>query len=565
MNCKIKYINGSIKYTNVCETKYDEYLNLTLSDKLDFSKIEYIDFDTERSMTKVNDNGYFCIIQGTSVADNALCFFSERDEIEYVSKSITMPIVCVKNENTCYIGIVTGMPMNTSQVVTLKDGIYRNYIRFNINGEEPYEDIEMRIYALDGNAGYSEMARTYRNYQISHNGFKAIKDRLTPELDYAAKSLYVRIRQAWKPVPCAILEQTEENEPPVYAACTFKQVAEIMRAYKERGVEKAEFCLVGWNKSGHDGRWPQILPVEESLGGENDLKEMIEYAESIGYIVSCHTNCTDAYSIAENFDINDIARTNKGDSVIGMCSIQEERWGGGRTYNICPQKALKNVRETYGDIRKLGFRGLHYIDVITATPPRNCYHPEHPVNYREGSKLLSDALDYSRKLFGGSGSESAYDYSLAGCDYSLYVSFGRRGNVLTDKFIPLWQLVYNGIVISSPYSETVNAIVSPNPDQLLRTIEYNGRPALYYYSQFVSDGTNWIGDSDFTYEKNNECADAAKKQYDIFAPLAYLQTEFMEHHEEIEPNVFEIKYSDGSIVTVDYNNKTYNLVKGNKK
>ena len=43
--------------------------------------------------------------------------------------------------------------------------------------------------------------------------------------------------------------------------------------------------------------------------------------------------------------------------------------------------------------------------------------------------------------------------------------------------------------------------------------------------------------------------------------MQYLQYEYMEKHEEVEPNVFEVTYSDGSVVTVDYNKKTYRLKK----
>lgn len=41
----------------------------------------------------------------------------------------------------------------------------------------------------------------------------------------------------------------------------------------------------------------------------------------------------------------------------------------------------------------------------------------------------------------------------------------------------------------------------------------------------------------------------------------YLQTEFMESHEEIKPGVYETIYSDGSKIIVDYNNETWKLVK----
>ena len=51
---------------------------------------------------------------------------------------------------------------------------------------------------------------------------------------------------------------------------------------------------------------------------------------------------------------------------------------------------------------------------------------------------------------------------------------------------------------------------------------------------------------------------------DIFEPMAYLQYEFMEKHERVADGVYAITYSDGSVVTVDYNTKTHSLKKGPK-
>lgn len=83
------------------------------------------------------------------------------------------------------------------------------------------------------------------------NGYcRPIKERLNPKLDY----VYIHIRMAWNPAPSPVEKQAEEIEPPIHVAITFKQVVELMDRLKATGVEKAEFCLVGWNKSGHDGR-----------------------------------------------------------------------------------------------------------------------------------------------------------------------------------------------------------------------------------------------------------------------------------------------------------------------
>ena len=49
-------------------------------------------------------------------------------------------------------------------------------------------------------------------------------------------------------------------------------VKEILRRFKAAGIDNAEFCLVGWNKGGHDGAFPDLFPVEKTLGSEDELR-----------------------------------------------------------------------------------------------------------------------------------------------------------------------------------------------------------------------------------------------------------------------------------------------------
>ncbi len=57
---------------------------------------------------------------------------------------------------------------------------------------------------------------------------------------------------------------------------TFDEVGMLLDALKSNGVEKAEICIIGWNQKGHDGRYPQLFPLEESTGGEKALRELIK-------------------------------------------------------------------------------------------------------------------------------------------------------------------------------------------------------------------------------------------------------------------------------------------------
>ena len=76
--------------------------------------------------------------------------------------------------------------------------------------------------------------------------------------------------------------------------------------------------------------------------------------------------------------------------------------------------------------------------------------------------------------------------------------------------------------------------------------------------------TNWMGDIDFVNDTEEHLiygVEKAAKQYADFEDMAYSQYEFMEEHKEIEEGVYAVTYSDGTVVTVDYNKGTYTVKK----
>ncbi|MBO5754468.1 MAG: hypothetical protein J6R89_00265, partial [Clostridia bacterium] len=400
----------------------------------------------------------------------------------------------------------------------------------------------------------------YRGYLLKYGGCKPIVERENDILRYAKESMYVRIRMGWKEVPSPVAEQTPENEPPMHVACDFDRVGELMDAFHARGIDKAEFCLVGWNISGHDGRWPQALPVDERLGGEKKLRELIAHAKELGYHITCHTNSGDAYSIAEGFTEEWMQRGTKGDTI----ATEGWFWAGGRAYQLCPQKALEIAETTLPKVADLGFYGLHYIDVIGLHPLKECYDPRHPLHFQETKDCYHKIASLAKKLFGGFSSEGAREHFCDALDYALYITFHDYQakdslHPFGDERIPLWQIVYHGIVLANPYTATVNAPMKGR-EGVLKLYEYGGRPSLYYYSRFVTEKednmiNDWMGKTDFvmtTDEQLASTADLAAKLYHEYKPMARLQSLFIDKHEKLSDTLCRTTYSDGTTVTVDY-------------
>lgn len=520
---------------------------------VDWTTIRQIDFAPELGCARTGEAGYYVIPHGEGgIGDSFLCRFHTRPDEQLVTDRFVMPVWGCVQEEKSFVAIVSSMTYEYQLVTAVKDGSYSCFARFVLNGEAPYEPITIVYKLLGAQADYNDVALAYRTWREQRGELHLYQTRMQgrPAAQYTADSVYVRIRQGWKPAPPLIREQTPENEPPMYVAATFDDVAALLDEFQRQGVGKAEFCLVGWNKSGHDGRWPQIFPVEEKLGGEEALHRLTAKAKAMGYAMVCHTNSTDAYSIADIWKNTDIITDRTGTLV-----KNDTPWSGGDMYQICPLCGLEQARELLPQVRQMGFSGTHYIDVITTVFPRACHNPQHPVTRRQCAELWKRILRFARQEFGGISSEGVFDFAAPELDYGLYVSFGVKDCAFVDDCVPLWQLCYHGYVLSNPYTKTVN----PTDSDLLKVAEYGGRPTFYYDSKFVTPEpgkeVNWMGEDDFHCHKQEDREASAAyiaRVYRWYERVRYLQMIPMKRHQILPDGRRRVTYENGDEIMVDY-------------
>ncbi len=513
-------------------------------------KEDYKNFDEVRfgSLTATAGDGYFVLPERLS---GILQFFNKDDD-DFLN--VCMP--CMS-----FFGMVSSQKNATVIVEGMR---YESFLEYGKNGNsfkatfllrlkeekiDAYEDITFYYYELSPNADYNNVAEIYRNYKYK-NGLKTIIDKNLPDVLYCAEAPEIRVRMGWKPVPAEIEYQTVETEPEMHVAVTFEKLIELMDKMKEAGIEKAHFCLVGWNKSGHDGRWPQCFPVEEKLGGEEGLKKAIRHAQNLGYKIVAHTNSSDAYTISENYSDDIIVKDKDGNLVKGTT------WSGGRMHRVCAHEAIKYTKETLEKVRDLGFKGMHYIDVLSVITPYYCHDKNHPATRKDTSLLWKEMLKYSRELFGGCASEGSRDNVAEDIDFALYCGFMKFKNLqinFTYKLIPLWELVYHGAIMACPSSDLVNVgIVERNMQ--LKFIEFGGRPAMYIHSRCINESPdhhgNWMGDDDLRLTNDEEMArtvSVLRQVVDFYEPLKKFQTQKMLEHKQLTDDIVKITYENGSI------------------
>ena len=558
-SARVTYLDGRVeRIPLVCRD--EEFF---LAEAPDFSQVQAVDFFPEAFETPAGEEGYFVIPYDREhgKAGTGQVRFHPRPDCEMISPDAhSLPLMGAFRPEGAVAVVPRGGRLLVRFVAGVRAGVYYAYPRFLIAGEVPYEALSVRVRELPVGADYSDLANFYREMRIA-DGCVPLREKIKtrPAVKYAVEAPYLRVRLGWKPVPTPVMDQTPENEPEMTVVTTFARVGELIDGLKTHGVEKAEVCLVGWNAKGHDGRWPQMFPVEEKLGGEKELRRLIEEGKAKGFVLSAHTNSTDTYQISEDWNVEDVIRRKDG-----SLAENPNAWSSGRMYDVCYQRMMQYARRDFPRAAELGFGGLHYVDVISIVPPRSCYHPEHPLNVGESAGFARELAEYTRETFGGFSSEGGYDYLCAEMDYALNPVRGQENlneTPLFDRYLPLWHMVYHGILLYNVSGATLNYPIRGEKAHLM-VLEHGARPTIYFNQIF---GENWLQAKDFrcgTAEELEESARLVGKVYAEYKELVPLQYEFMVKHEVLPEDKVRVTYSDGSVMTVDYQNETWSLEKG---
>lgn len=550
----VNYCDGSTAEKTYCPEN-----NFLTVPKKDFDRdIDYIDVFCSEFTGQAGGDGYFVVPNIATILDNenaAQIYFRKRPDMEHVFTASNMPIYAVCNGENSLLAICEGMGYEYELVAEVKDGVYKLFPRYRLNEMDFYEDITIRFIPVCG-TDWCAIARRYRQYQLERGACVPIRERVksNPVLKDAVKGIEIRCRLAMKEgFPDGIpKDQTEENEPPIHVFATFERMEEVIDALHEAGCENANFCLVGWNKSGHDGRFPDLFPVEPLLGGEDALRHLIEKAKKMGYLISAHTNPMISSTISKRLDQGDFQRDADGSNYIWGLSFC------GDCHVLCDKQSYEHyVKEDMKAINDLGFRGIHFFDQITIFRPRPCFDKNHPLNRKQVVEYRSKILSAGRAACGASASEGGFDFCIGSYDWAMYpvITYKPKLPEICDCTIPLWYIVYHGIVLYNAFPKTVNSMFK-GPEYDLIPVEYGARPLAYLHGR-VFEYENEPNFTCTTDQELKECARTLGAAYKQYSSLSDLQYEFFEEHRQLEDGVIYTRYSDGTVIIINYNDKPY--------
>ncbi|MDD5598677.1 MAG: DUF5696 domain-containing protein [Victivallaceae bacterium] len=549
------FLEVSVPYTNIVEnTDYSgikvhkEYLFKLFNIRL-LPRFGAVKSGESGYMLLPNHSGVICSFDKKYSGEHRDMIYGEWSKWEYYP---AMPVFGAVHEQSGFLGIITSGEFDAEVVTEINNGKNKNSIspcfHYRYNKTDEIDKVNRTVrycFLADREASYVGMAKTYRNYLLNDRKLLPLKSQIRQhqELKYAYDAYnFIKIFCCEKNI-----QYDGKGELKIYT--TFSDIKKIMDHLKTSGIDKALITLVGWNIGGHDGTYPSHFPIEPGLGGENELRNLIEYAKHLDYEISLHDNYTDAYELSPDWQISDTVKDRDGWPVLGGL------WCGGQSHILCPDKAIKYAKQDLPQIKELGINGTYYIDAMPL-PLMSCHDKshQHQINRRAFGNGVRQIASLARKMFGGCSIEHAYDFMSESItdvaqviiQMPSYLADTELGQHFIDSYVPFYQIAYHGL-IQYHFRNLCDGQYGKFEEGMLREIEYGAMPRneiTYEAHPVFGSYRKWLP--------------LMKKQYDVICKeLGYLQLEFIEDHLQIAPDVFETVYSDGSRVVVNYGNKEY--------
>lgn len=415
--------------------------------------------------------------------------------------------------------------------------------------------IRMEYFRFSGS--WVAAARHYRERMTQYLKVPTLheKCKTNPVLSHSAHSLSLRFRMGVRPVPETDADPDQPNNASIRVYMTFADVRLVADECFRQGVRDVEFTLVGWNKGGHDGAYPQLFPVEEAFGGETELLRTVEYCKSKGYPVSLHDNYFDCYAAAENYTHDAVHLLADESDLLGGV------WGAGRARQLCARAAYrlhaqKNMEEVR---RRLNPEGVYYIDVLSLAQLTKCYAPAHPMSRADNAFWWKKILKTARDLFGAVSSEGGRDWALPELDRAYSLAGTEQLPAGYDEEIPLVPVAWHGFLLYNTYRSAINR--GPESSIFWRNLAYGGIPLAYFHQIFLprltaADG--WSEDLLFSREHPAESVRRIGAMAEVFASLAHLTLETIEDFRR-DGEVSLTRFSDGTTLLVDIANRKMEL------
>ncbi|NLX83521.1 MAG: hypothetical protein GXZ04_06885 [Clostridiales bacterium] len=324
-------------------------------------------------------------------------------------------------------------------------------------------------------------------------------------------------------------EHPEKNDEII----PFSQRADLVKQLTKAGAPRLYLHLDGWGEPGYDNQHPDYLPACEKAGGYPGLIALRETCRELGHLFGLHDQYRDYYFDAASYDPDNALMLADG------TLFEFARWAGGWQNYLCPALSPHYLRRNYTELFRQGVTmDCVYLDVFTCNEPDECLNPRHRVTRKESLAHRLSCFDYMLAQGILPSSEEAIDWALPSLVFCHWAPYAQGGIP-----VPLFNLVYHDCVLI-PWMLGKGSWGTPKGD-------------LGFLHALLNAGMGYVADS-LTGEAQKENLAQLKVLSALQTRLAHQQ---MVSHRFLseDTRVQQATYEDGTTVTVDFNQETYEI------
>lgn len=406
-------------------------------------------------------------------------------------------------------------------------------------------------YTFVSDCDYNDLCKIYRNYVDEQGNLRTLAEKAArnPSVDRLIGCAFIH-----KGIKTVVQPNSDffdaDNPEKNNHLTTFAQREKEIRQLHEAGVEKLYLHLDGWAEPGYDNQHPDYSPACEAAGGWAGMKSLADTMHEYGYLFGIHDQYRDYYLAAPTYDENFAC-------VLADGTIpQHQRWAGGPQAFLCATQAPYYLKRNF---KKIEDNGIHldcaYLDVFTCNEGDECDNPMHRMTRK-------DCYDYRRKCFEYllsrgilPSSEEVSDWavpSLVFCHYAPYDFMMRKpGTPKEGVPVPLYNLVYHDCVIQPWMMDKV----SDEEDYMLYALLNGGAPYLIRDAAYPNTDGAFEDGVDLKLEEDIQRSRIVSRLHEKVGKCEMVRHEILDKNINHQRTVF----SDGTVVTVDFEKQTYEI------
>ncbi|MZQ85296.1 hypothetical protein GQF01_24570 [Paenibacillus sp. 5J-6] len=401
--------------------------------------------------------------------------------------------------------------------------------RFNV------PERKTRYYLLDqGKNDYVAMADKYRIYLTKEKGMKPLQPK-SGEVPFYLDIIGADIKKGlmWD----KYLQGTTTTE-----------AKEIVGNLLTRGIKNVTVQYAGWQDGGYSS-YGGLFPVDSRLGGNEGMKQFIDYAHSENIPVYLTANYTLNNTGSDGFwPIFDGMR-----DLSGTVLEFENHANREMTTLVSPKLSTETATKDLSAYQALGADGIYFNEGIG-----QFLNSDYNTRYLAGrSEVLNsqrELLQKTRETLGGVSVENANAYAIDEVKHIHRLPDTYSYDIFVDDQVPFAQIALHGLIT---YSSEWSNQREQYQNEFLRSIEFGSYPSYIFTA--AGSGSMKGAYSIWYYSMNyRSWLDKAAEEYARFnEALGDVQAQFITGHRTLAPKVKETVYEGGKTIIVNYNDQEY--------